>query len=306
MRWLPDSPNFLRFNEPLGPHTSMGIGGPADYFAEPTSVEELLGLLAWARLREIPLVFFGSGTNLLVSDRGFRGCVVRLSRSPFTRLHITASDESDTVTVTCGAGVPTQQLVRAALQHGFGPVHTLAGLPGSIGGAVAMNAQNIGAFVERVTMVTPTGEVVHRTKTDCEFAYRSADLGGGLVLKATMAFWRLQGEADLLDAREVLLQRRMTQELTRPSAGCAFKNPSADQPAGRLIDRSGLKRWHVGDACVSDKHANFIVNAGRCRSVDVLRLMERIQRRVWHDHGIWLEPEVRILGERWEPGGKRQ
>lgn len=300
MRWLPDCPNFLKRHEPLRAHTSIGVGGPADYFAEPTSVEELLRLLRWAKLREIPLVFFGSGTNLLVSDRGFRGCVVRLSRAPFTRLQIAATDDSDTVTVTCGAGVSTQQLVRAALRQQFGPVHTLAGLPGSVGGAVAMNAQNIGTFVERVTVVTPEGEVMQRSRTQCGFGYRSADLGGGLVIQAMLAFQRAGGQDDATGVQRVLSRRRTTQELQRPSAGCAFKNPSTEASAGRLIDLSGLKGSRVGDACVSDKHANFIVNAGRSRSVEVLLLMEQIQQRVWRDHRVWLEPEVRIIGERWE------
>ena len=300
MRWLPDCPPFLRRNELLGHHTSIGIGGPADYFAEPTSVEELLGLLAWARMRDVPLAFFGSGTNLLVSDRGFRGCIVRLSRSPFTRLHITTSEDTDTVTVACGAGVSTQQLVRAAVNHGFGPVRTLAGLPGSIGGAIAMNAQNIGASIQRVTMVTPSGEVVQRQQDECGFGYRTSQLQGGLVLQTTFQFQRVEGGEDVVGVRDVLNRRRDTQELKRPSAGCAFKNPSLEHPAGRLIDASGLKGVRVGDACVSDKHANFIVNAGHSRSVDVLLLMERIQRQVWRDNQCWLEPEVRILGERWE------
>ena len=305
MRWLPDCPNFLRRNEPLNTHTSIGIGGPADYFAEPNSVDELLRLLTWAKLRDVPLVFFGSGTNLLVSDRGFRGCVVRLSRTPFTRLHIAAQDASETVTVTCGAGVSTQQLVRAALRHGFGPVHALSGLPGSIGGAVAMNAQNIGALIDRVTMITDDIEVVQRSKAQCEFGYRSADLGGGLVIQATMTFQRVTDDGDKLGVQRVLAHRRTTQELQLPSAGCAFKNPSTEQSAGRLIDLSGLKGSRVGDACVSDKHANFVVNAGCSRSVDVLLLMERVQQRVWRDHGLWLEPEVRIIGERWEQPSKK-
>ena len=300
MRWLPDCPNFLKRDEPLRTHTSIGIGGPADYFAEPHSVEELLRLHAWAKLRDIPLVFFGSGTNLLVSDRGFRGCIVRLSRAPFTRLQIAAHDERDDITVACGAGVSTQQLVRAALRHGFGPVHALSGLPGSIGGAVAMNAQNIGALIDTVTVITADGAVVRRSRAQCDFGYRSADLGGGLVIQATMTFRRVTDEGDALGVKRVLAHRRTTQELQLPSAGCAFKNPSTDQSAGRLIDLSGLKGARVGDACVSDKHANFVVNAGRSRSVDVLLLMERIQRRVHRDHGLWLEPEVRIIGERWE------
>lgn len=300
MRWLPDSPAFLRRNEPLRLHTSIGVGGAADYFAEPSSVEELLCLLTWARGRSVPLTFFGSGTNVLVSDRGFRGCVVRLSRTPFTRMQIAMTDHSEAVTVTCGAGVSTQQLVRMALRHGFGPVRTLAGLPGSIGGAVAMNAQNIGTHIQRVTLVTPQGALDQRSQAQCDFRYRSADLGGGLVLQTTFTFRRLLDTADdRSGAREVLTHRRATQELTLPSAGCAFKNPSAEQPAGRLIDQSRLKGWRVGEACVSEKHANFILNAGRCRAVDVLLLMERIQRRVLKDHGLWLEPEVRILGERW-------
>ena len=163
-----------------------------------------------------------------------------------------------------------------------------------------MNAQNIGALIDRVTVITDDGEVEQRSRAQCEFGYRSAALGGGLVIQATLSFQRATGEEDALGVKQVLAHRRTTQELRLPSAGCAFKNPSADQSAGRLIDLSGLKGTRVGDACVSEKHANFVVNTGRSRSADVLLLMERIQQRVWRDHGLWLEPEVRIIGERWE------
>ncbi len=301
MHWPATWPLWLRSNEPLARHTSMGVGGAADYFAEPSSLPELLELLQWSASRTLPLVFLGSGTNLLVSDRGFRGCVVRLRQTAFTRLQITASDETGTVRVACGAGVSTQQLVRSGVHHGFGPMRLLAGLPGSIGGAIAMNAQGIGQFIEHVVVATPMGHLQQRSQAECAFGYRYADLAGGLVVQATLRFQRMADGEDTLGVRQVLAHRRATQELQLPSAGCAFKNPSPTAPAGQLIDQSGVKRWHIGDACVSAKHANFIVNAGRARSTDVLLLMERIQQRVHRDHALWLEPEIRIIGERWEP-----
>jgi UDP-N-acetylmuramate dehydrogenase len=188
--------------------------------------------------------------------------------------------------------------VRAGLRHGFGPMRALAGLPGSIGGALAMNAQNIGSYVHQITLVSPEGLLDHRVRAGCDFDYRYADLGGGVVVAATLKFTRAVDPQDAADVRAVLQQRRTTQELTLPSAGCAFKNPTRTLSAGALIDRSGLKGWSVGDARVSSKHANFIVNTGRSRSLHILRLMERIQRRVRRDHQVWLEPEIRIVGER--------
>ena len=295
MSW---SLSCVRRTESLANHTSFRIGGPAELFAEPSTVDELVTLLRTASRMGIPVSVIGGGTNCLVADRGISGLVVHLGRG-FRLVQLLSNGHEDHARVCCGASVITQRLVSLGARHGWGDLEGLAGLPGQVGGAVVMNAQDIGRFVEGVTLVSLKGEIEQLTREHLQFSYRYTALKPGIITEVTFRFPRIPSEVSAGRIREALCYRNETQELRLPSAGCAFKNPRGDS-AGRLIDQAGLKGSRIGDAQVSRRHANFIVNVGQATCDDVLSLMEHIQRRVVQRVGVWLEPEVRLLGERWK------
>ena len=286
----------VRRTESLANYTSFRIGGPAELFAEPSTVDELVGLLTAARQSGLPVLAMGGGTNCLVADRGIRGLVIRLGKA-FRSVEPLTQQDND-AQVRCGAAVITQRLVNLAGQHGWGGVEVLAGLPGQVGGAVVMNAQNIGQFVESVHVVSLTGECRRLTRDQLTFSYRYTALEPGIVTDVVFRFPTVSAELAAQEIKRALSYRNETQEVGLPSAGCAFKNPPGVS-AGRLIDQAGLKGARIGDARVSMRHANFIVNVGQATCDDVLSLMEHVQRRVAGRFGTWLEPEVRLFGERW-------
>ena len=291
----------LRRAEILANHTSFRIGGPAELFADPGGVEELAGLLKTAHHSGTPVSIIGGGTNCLVPDRGIRGLVIRLGRA-FRSIELIGEGERSPLPqalVRCGASVWTQRLVSWGGRYGWGNVEALAGLPGQIGGAIVGNAQNIGQFVSRLTVVSFEGDVKELTREQLEFAYRYTAIEPGIITDVVFEFPQISPDESAERIRRALSYRNTTQELRLPSAGCAFKNPPG-QPAGRLIDQAGLKGARLGDAQVSRRHANFIVNVGQATCDDVLSLMEHIQRRVARQFGVWLDPEIRLLGERWK------
>lgn len=290
-------PSGVRSAERLANYTSFRIGGPAELFAEPSTMEELLGLIQMANKHGIPMSVIGGGTNCLIGDRGLSGLVLRLGKG-FRTVDLLTTDQDDPALVRCGAAMITQRLVSLAAQQGWSDLESMAGLPGQVGGAVAGNAQNIGRFVQDVTAVTFTGEIRQLTRDQLHFAYRYAALPSGVITHVRFLFPRAAVQESRDRIRQALCYRNDTQETGLPSAGCAFKNP-AGESAGRLIDMAGLKGTRIGDAQVSHRHANFIVNLGLATCDDVLSLMEHIQRRVDQQFGIRLEPEVRLLGERW-------
>lgn len=290
-------PSGVRSAERLANYTSFRIGGPAELFAEPSTMEDLLGLVSMANKQGIPMSVLGGGTNCLIGDRGLSGLVLRLGKG-FRTVDILNGGQDDPALVRCGAAMITQRLVTLAAQHGWKDLENMAGLPGQIGGAVAGNAQNIGRFVQDVTLVTFTGEIRQLTRDQLQFAYRYTALPPGIITDARFLFPRAGAQESSDRIRQALCYRNDTQETGLPSAGCAFKNP-AGESAGRLIDLAGLKGARIGDAQVSHRHANFIVNLGFATCDDVLSLMEHIQRSVHQRFNIRLEPEVRLLGERW-------
>jgi len=286
----------LRQHELLANHTSFRIGGPAEWFAEPSTLEELVDLLRAADQRGLPVSVVGGGTNTLAADRGIRGLVVHLGRG-FRTAQEAEHPEGAAATVHCGAALLTQRLVFLAARHGWDGVETLAGLPGQVGGAVVMNAQGIGRFVQRVTLVSLNGTVRQVTRDQMRFAYRYTAVDPGIIAEVVMQFPKVPPAEAYERIRATLQYRNTTQEVRLPSAGCAFKNPPGVS-AGRLIDQAGLKGVRIGDAQVSRRHANFIVNLGRATCDDVLSLMEHIQRGVAREFGVMLDPEVRLVGER--------
>ena len=293
---MPWPHDCIRPHELLANHTSFRIGGPAEWFAEPSTLEELVAVLREAHRVGMPVSVVGGGTNTLASDRGIRGLVMHLGRG-FRTIRDVSHQDDPLAHVSCGAALLTQRLVYLATKHGWGELESLAGLPGQIGGAVAMNAQNIGRFVDRITVVSLTGGLQERSREHLRFAYRDAALEPGIIVDVVLRFPKASPEVSAQRIQQALCDRKTTQELSLPSAGCAFKNPPGTS-AGRLIDQAGLKGTRIGDAFISRRHANFIVNLGHATCGEVLALMEYVQHCVERRFGVWLEPEIRILGER--------
>lgn len=293
---MPWPHDCIRPHELLANHTSFRIGGPAEWFAEPSTLEELVAVLREAHRAGMPVSVVGGGTNTLASDRGIRGLIMHLGRG-FRTIYDVSHQDDPLARVSCGAALLTQRLVYLATKHGWGELESLAGLPGQIGGAVAMNAQNIGQFIQRICLVSFDGTVREFTADQLTFTYRDAALEPGIVADVTLQFPKVPPAQAYERIRQVLQHRNDTQEVRLPSAGCAFKNPPG-VGAGRLIDQAGLKGARIGDAQVSHRHANFIVNVGHATCDDVLSLMEHIQREVDRHFHVRLEPEVRMVGER--------
>jgi len=280
----------------LANHTSFRIGGPAEWFAEPSTTDELIAVLREAHQIGVPVSVVGGGTNTLAADRGIRGLIVHLGRG-FRTAQDDAHLEDPTALVRCGAALLTQRLVFLAATHGWGGLEVLAGLPGQLGGAVIMNAQGIGRFVQQIRVVSFDGSIRDIFRDQLRFSYRYTALEPGIITEVVLRFPKVPAAEAYERIRHTLHYRNSTQEVRLPSAGCAFKNPPAIG-AGRLIDQAGLKGARIGDAQISFRHANFIVNLGFATCDNVLSLMEHVQRRVHQDCGVMLEPEVRLIGER--------
>jgi UDP-N-acetylmuramate dehydrogenase len=288
----------VRFGEPLSRHTSFRIGGPADVWVDVETAEELAALFGLARAAGEPVLAVGSGTNVLVSDRGVRGIVVHLGRGfQFTDWRISG----DEATVRAGAAIPFKKLVYDAVERGFEGLEFGEGIPGSLGGGLTMNAGafggEIGRVVERLEGVHAEGRVEELGRERLAFQYRRLDLPAGWVI--TTVCLRLQrGDAAAIAERVTSARdkRKKNQPLGFPNAGSIFKNPPGDF-AGRLLEEAGVKGLARGDAQVSELHANFIVNRGGATAADVRALMEEMGRRVEARSGIRLEPEVKLVGD---------
>lgn len=288
--------NCIRAREPLAKHTSFRIGGPAEWFAEPATVDELVTVLRDADGIGLPVSVVSGGTNTLAADRGIRGLTVHLGRG-FRTIRDLYEPGAPTARVVCGASLLTQRLVYLASRHGWGELEALAGLPGQLGGAVVMNAQNIGRLIQSVTVVSFDGTVRQISREALQFHYRYTALPPGIVTEVVLEFPKVPPREAYDRITRALKRRNSTQEVGLPSAGCAFKNPP-DVSAGRLIDEAGLKGVRIGDAQISSRHANFIVNLGYASCDDVLSVMEHVQRRVDRLFHVTLEPELRLIGER--------
>jgi len=294
------TPSLLR-NEPLRKHTSWRVGGPADLFYEPTSVEDLQRMLADLPA-DMPVHWLGLGSNLLVRDGGIRGAVIATARLP------RQLEKLDDVRVRAGAGLACMLLAKQCVRWHLGPAVFFAGIPGTVGGALAMNAGAFGGetwnHVEAVETLDRRGERRARPRTDYEIGYRTArGPRTEWFLSATFRFER--DTASSLDTIKTLLAKRnASQPLGIPSCGSVFRNPAGDF-AGRLIEQAGLKGRQIGGAVVSEKHANFIVNAGKATAADIEALINEVRATVQQSTGVLLEPEVRIVGELAPAEGRR-
>jgi UDP-N-acetylmuramate dehydrogenase len=290
----------LRFAVPLMRYTSFRVGGPAEVFAEPDTLTELQALVALLHQESVPYFLLGGGTNLLISDRGVRGVVIKLGAG-FD--YSCWEEQGDTAHVRVGAARPLGRFVREAIAKSYGGVEFAEGIPGSLGGGLLMNAGAFGGelsrVVEAIAGVCPDGTPVRLPEEKLGFAYRRTALPPGMIV--TEVEFRLTHQPHgvlLATMGEAQHKRQQTQPHGYPNAGSIFKNPPGTY-AGRLIEDAGLKGRVHGGAQVSERHANFIVNTGRASAAEVRQLMEQIQQTVWQKSHIWLEPEVRFVGE-WE------
>ena len=297
---------------PLARLTTVRAGGPADLFARPTAEEELVELLRWAQAEDVAVGVVGSGSNLLVSDAGFRGLVIKLDGE----LSEIRRDGND---VICGGGVRLPSATAQVARWGLTGLEFGINIPGTVGGAVKMNANAYGGELRRVLEwvdVASASGVGRRRPSDLGFAYRRSNLAPGEVV--ARASFRL-AEGDAAEIKRTLAGMRGMRREAQPSGiktfGSTFKNPTDDGragglTAGQLLEAAGCRGLQVGGARFSEKHANFVENAGGATTADILALMAEGRRRVHERYGVVLEPEVQILGEvelphGWDPGEER-
>ena len=283
---------MVTYEASLQSYTSFRIGGPAEVLIEPNDVEDLCRVAAQARVEKIPIFVVG-GTNLLVRDGGIRGIVVSLGKFKAIR-----QEPDHVLYAEGGVGMPT--LIGYAIRRSLAGLEWGAGIPGTVAGCVVMNAgTRLGEMkdsVKAVRMIDPSGRVRDIPAADIPFSYRRAHLPPGIVVGVWLQL--KPGEHNQMEqaVREYLRYRKDTQPLTLPSAGCVFKNPPQDS-AGRLVEAAGLKGARVGDAQVSDKHANFMVNLGHASAEDVLALIKKVRAGVKKQSGVRLELELKVVGQ---------
>lgn len=283
----------LRRDEPLAKRTTLRVGGPAENYIEPASEAELAAVLNLCSQHDIPWIVLGRGSNLLIRDGGIRGVVISLSHPNFSRI------EFANTKMNCGAGARLKSVAIEARRNEVTGLEFLEGIPGSVGGALRMNAGAMGsqmfAVVERVRFIDSRGHVAEATAAEIPHEYRNCPLlKTHIALSATLTGSR--GErAQIEKLMNECSQKRWKSQPAAPSAGCMFKNPET-VPAGKLIQELGLKGARVGGAMVSDVHGNFIVNDGNATANDVLRLIELIKDKALHERGIELRTEVEIVG----------
>jgi UDP-N-acetylenolpyruvoylglucosamine reductase len=285
---------LIHYDEPLAKHTTLRVGGPADLYVEPASEEDLAAVLAYCHDRHQPFFVLGRGSNLLVKDGGFRGVVLCLAHANFSRI------EAAGQRLRCGAGAKLKAVAVEARRNGLAGLEFLEGIPGSVGGALRMNAGAMGGamfqVVESVRLMSFDGKVREQAARELTTAYRSCPAFKTHIALAAV----LGGQSGSREAIEQRMndysRKRWKSQPAAPSAGCIFKNPPSI-PAGKLIDELGLKGTRAGGAVVSAEHGNFIVNEGGATARDILELIEIIKQRVRAERGLELETEVAIIGE---------
>ena len=284
----------IRCNEPLAKRTTLRVGGPADIYVEPSSAEDLASVLRFCADHGLPFFVLGRGSNLLVKDGGFRGVVISLSQPHFSHIEIIGER------LECGAGARLKAVSIEAKRQGLAGLEFLEGIPGTVGGALRMNAGAMGGamfdMVESVRMIDFCGNIREREARELPVEYRSCPaFKTHIALAAT-----LKGRPGVREAIEQRMnecsRKRWQSQPAAPSAGCMFKNP-ASIPAGKLIDELGLKGMRIGGAVVSLEHGNFIVNSGGATARDVLELIGLLKKRAREERGIELQTEVEIVGE---------
>ena len=282
-------------DEPMKRHTTFRIGGPADFFLLPSTVDEVRGILEICREEELPYFILGNGSNLLVSDKGYRGVIIQLYRN-FSNISVEGNE------ICASSGALLSQIAAAARNASLTGFEFAGGIPGTLGGAVFMNAGAYGGELKDVlkeaVVMTEQGEILTLPVEKLDMGYRTSRIkkAGYLVLEARLVLE--QGDMDKIrDITKDLTEKRVSkQPLEYPSAGSTFKRPEG-YFAGKLIMDAGLRGYQVGDAQVSEKHCGFVINKGNAPAADVLTLIENVREKVQEQFGVTLEPEVKFLGE---------
>ncbi len=285
----------ITYNEPMKNHTTFRVGGTADMLAEPKSQDELLKLLAAASAENIPVTIIGNGSNLLVTDKGIRGLVIKLAKQ-FSLVEV------DGEYITCQSGALMSKIAAAAYENSLSGLEFASGIPGTIGGGLYMNAGAYGGELKDVFVKCEyilDGKIKTAAAEEAELAYRKSlfSENGGIIVSVTLKLEK-GNKADILAKMQDFKNRRSSkQPLEFPSAGSTFKRPEGHF-AGALIEEAGLKGLSVGAAEVSAKHAGFIINKGGDSASDILELIALVQRKVYENSGVMLETEVKLIGER--------
>ena len=282
-------------DEPMKRHTTFRIGGPADFFLLPSTVDEVRGILEICREEELPYFILGNGSNLLVSDKGYRGVIIQLYRN-FSNISVEGNE------ICASSGALLSQIAAAARNASLTGFEFAGGIPGTLGGAVFMNAGAYGGELKDVlkeaVVMTEQGEILTLPVEKLDMGYRTSRIkkAGYLVLGARLVLE--QGDMDKIrgTTKDLTEKRVSKQPLEYPSAGSTFKRPEG-YFAGKLIMDAGLRGYQVGDAQVSEKHCGFVINKGNATAADVLTLIENVREKVQEQFGVTLEPEVKFLGE---------
>lgn len=291
MNCLDKFADITRRDELLAPYTWLKLGGPAQYFIEPRSVEELCEVVKCCQENDIPLHVLGDGSNLLIRDEGVSGAVLRLSAGDFADVSIEGTE------VKAGAGAALSHVISRAVAAGLTGLEDLAGIPGTIGGAIVGNAGGrsgeLGSKVTSIDVITHRGEVETIPADLINFQYRGSHIDAPVVLSATLQLEQGDPNEITRRLRKTWIMKKASQPLSSQSAGCIFKNPRG-LSAGALIEQAGLKGTRIGDCEVSDVHANFIITHENTTSDDILRLIDLVQSKVEDENGVELELEVKV------------
>jgi UDP-N-acetylmuramate dehydrogenase len=287
----------VKFREPMRNHTSLRIGGPADIFAMPQDLSSLKNMHINLRRNKIPFFPLGGGTNILVRDGGIEGAVISLRSLRRTGV---LSKDNKYAYLFAEAGTLLQRIVNFSKENGYSGVEGLAGIPGTLGGAIFGNAGAFGYEMKDVLVLVEVMDIEGRIKKfnaeEINFGYRSSSISQNeLILGAKIKLKKDEKEEVSAKVDDFLEKKREKQPLWEPSAGCVFKNP-AGLSAGKLIDEAGCKGIRIGDVEVSSIHANFFINKGEAKASDFIRLMEEVAHRVKERFGAVLEPEIKIVG----------
>ncbi|MFH2013067.1 MAG: UDP-N-acetylmuramate dehydrogenase [Pseudomonadota bacterium] len=282
-------------NQPMKEYTSLKVGGLADIIVFPESIEDLISTVNYLNKQNVPYFILGNGTNLLVRDGGIRGVVIALQNG-FKRVELLEED-----LIFAEAGVTLSKLIKFATDHSLSGLEFAAGIPGTVGGGLIMNAGGslgeLKDITHSVTIMSFEGKIDTTRHEDLDFSYRSLKLPDNSIIISAVFILKIDSQSSIRGRiKNILLKKKETQPLDLPNAGSVFKNPKGIS-AGKLIDEAGLKGMQIGNAKVSELHANFILNMGDATAQDILSLIDEIQKRVYQKTGIMLEPEVRIVGE---------
>jgi UDP-N-acetylmuramate dehydrogenase len=291
MSSIDDFNEILQHNKPLAELTWLKLGGPAQYFLEPRTANELVAIIRCCHENDIPMHLLGGGSNVLIRDDGVSGAVLHLSHESFSAISVEGNK------VHAGAGALLSNVISHSVKAGLAGLENLTGIPGTIGGALKGNAGgrsgDIGQYVHSVRVVTLKGEIFTRTDDELSFAYRASSINELAILDASFQLAPDQPEEITRRMRTLWIMKKATQPLSFQSAGCIFKNPRG-LSAGALIEQAGLKGTRIGQAAISDRHANFIVTEEGATFEDVHRLINLAKSRVTEQFGVELELEIQV------------